>query len=341
MDELISIIVPVYNSESQLEKCINSIIYQTYKSLEIILIDDGSTDSSGNICDKYAKTDSRIKVYHQENTGASAARNKGIDMSTGKYITFVDSDDYIAENYISVLYSNMSSNIDLVISKPQAVNPDGRKSKYWPFDAKVPVELDTDDFRNMNWRYRHVWMAGVLYKKDTIDDLRFNTDYCVGEDVLFYFSAFKRCRRVRYIPEKLYYYVIYEESAFHGRFNNKKFTEFYAWTDICALYEDHPLHERFLENYELRCCRIYMSMLEAGLADDERVDDLISVIKANLKYGLHIHGYPSIYKRNFIWFTILPKPLHRVLYAFQSTCLKCRSFAVKAVKKFVKLIIRK
>ena len=105
MEELISVVVPVYNVEKYIDKCINSIINQTYKNLEIILVDDGSPDNCGNICDEYAKKDNRIIVIHKENGGLSDARNTGIEVSKGKYITFIDSDDYISDNYVSFLYN--------------------------------------------------------------------------------------------------------------------------------------------------------------------------------------------------------------------------------------------
>lgn len=106
----ISVVVPIYNVEKYLERCINSIINQTYKNLEIILVDDGSTDNSGKIADKYKKIDSRIKVIHKTNGGLSDARNKGIRIASGKYISFIDSDDYIAEDMISYLYKLIKDN---------------------------------------------------------------------------------------------------------------------------------------------------------------------------------------------------------------------------------------
>lgn len=108
--KLISIIVPVYNVEDYLERCLDSIINQDYKKLEIILINDGSTDKSGNICDEYAKKDKRIIVIHQENQGLSRARNNGTRMSKGKYIAYIDSDDYIEDDYISYLYKLLKEN---------------------------------------------------------------------------------------------------------------------------------------------------------------------------------------------------------------------------------------
>ena len=114
-NELVSIIVPVYNVEQYLEKCVNSIINQSYKNLEIILVDDGATDNSGKICDELAKLDNRIKVYHKENGGLSDARNYGVERATGEYIGFVDSDDYIDPKMYEKLYEAIKKeNVDVV-----------------------------------------------------------------------------------------------------------------------------------------------------------------------------------------------------------------------------------
>ena len=116
MDDLISIIIPVYRVEKYLEECLNSVINQTYANLEIILIDDGSPDRCGQICDEYAKKDERIEVIHQENQGVSNARNHGIEMAKGKYITFIDSDDYLEQDYIKYLYDEITKfNADISI----------------------------------------------------------------------------------------------------------------------------------------------------------------------------------------------------------------------------------
>ena len=109
-EELISIIVPVYKVEKYLDKCINSIVSQTYKNLEVILVDDGSPDSCGKMCDEWTKKDTRIKVIHKENGGLSDARNFGLDCAKGKYIQFVDSDDYIEKDMIEFLYKNLKEN---------------------------------------------------------------------------------------------------------------------------------------------------------------------------------------------------------------------------------------
>ena len=109
-ESLISIVVPIYNVEDYLNECIYSLINQTYKNIEIILVDDGSTDNSGNIADGLSKIDSRINVYHKNNGGLSDARNFGIEHSKGKYICFVDSDDYVKEDYVESMYTNLVQN---------------------------------------------------------------------------------------------------------------------------------------------------------------------------------------------------------------------------------------
>lgn len=105
LGKLISIIVPVYNSEKTLCRCVDSILAQTYQNFELILIDDGSIDQSGKICDDYVRLDSRVRVFHKKNGGVSAARNVGLDNAKGTWLTFIDSDDYIQENYLSYIIS--------------------------------------------------------------------------------------------------------------------------------------------------------------------------------------------------------------------------------------------
>lgn len=125
-DPLISIIIPVYNSERYLEKCVNSVLNQTYKNLEIILVDDGSTDLSPRMCDAFSVQDSRIKVIHQENQRQAAARNTGIEVASGEYIMFVDSDDYIADDMCEYLMDGaLSYHADIAICGSMAVCLDG------------------------------------------------------------------------------------------------------------------------------------------------------------------------------------------------------------------------
>ena len=128
MAPLISVIIPVYNVEKYLRRCLDSVVAQTYRNLEIICVDDGSVDESGKICDQYAVRDARIKVIHQENQGLSAARNRGLDAAEGAYIAFVDSDDYILEDmYKKMLDKLLDYNVDLCVCQWQYEFSDGRQ----------------------------------------------------------------------------------------------------------------------------------------------------------------------------------------------------------------------
>lgn len=127
MKEQISVIIPIYNVEKYLSDCVESVLKQTYTDLEIILVDDGSQDASGQICDDYAKQDSRVQVIHKKNGGLSSARNAGIDQATGQYFFFLDSDDWIAENALELLYKEIkSTGSDLALCNMQYVDEQGK-----------------------------------------------------------------------------------------------------------------------------------------------------------------------------------------------------------------------
>lgn len=150
MQELVSVIVPVYNVENYINKCIESIAGQTYKNLEICLVDDGSTDSSGEYCDKWAKNDCRIKVAHQKNLGVSAARNKGLEISNGEWIVFIDSDDYVESTYIETLLElNYFYNTGISCCRNQ-LEQDGQDQNR---KVKSIVFMNSKEYKATMWRY--------------------------------------------------------------------------------------------------------------------------------------------------------------------------------------------
>ena len=148
-EELLSIIVPVYNVEKYLNRCIESIVNQTYKTIEIILIDDGSSDNSSYLCDEWAKKDSRIKVVHKQNGGVSSARNQGIKVATGEYVQFVDSDDYLDVDFCKNIMSEYSDDIDLVVSGFTIIDDSGNK-KITKVEENIELNIfnSPDDFMN-------------------------------------------------------------------------------------------------------------------------------------------------------------------------------------------------
>lgn len=216
--DLISVVVPVYNAEKFLERCLKSIINQTYKNLEIILIDDGSTDSSGKICDDFAKCDSRIKVVHQKNAGSSIARNVALDMCTGKYITFVDSDDWVSEDYCECLYNKIiETDADVSIVKTLLVveNANGIKN-VTPKKEKVKGEFvvfEKNDIvkQILTEKLLDNYILGKLYKRQFVNEIRFKENV-VFEDIVYVYDVFSKAERVVYVNKECYFHLKHKEA---------------------------------------------------------------------------------------------------------------------------------
>lgn len=210
MSDLISIIVPVYNVEKYIRKCIDSICGQTYSNLEIILIDDGSTDSSGKICDEMAAKDGRILVIHQENKGLSQARNVGLDQAKGEYIAFVDSDDYLSLNmYEYLLKSLKENNADVVRCAIKNVYEGENIEQVEQVDSIVGLSLAEmiDGLSKCRTRLV-VWNA--LYKKEILAELRFVPDI-IYEDVFFTNTILKRQHIEILVNAPFYRYLVNRE----------------------------------------------------------------------------------------------------------------------------------
>lgn len=206
----VSIIIPVYNNEKHIEKTVRSIMNQTYGNLEIIVIDDGSTDKSSDILQKLSAEDSRIVVIHQKNSGVSVARNVGIDRASGEYLTFVDGDDYIATDYVQKLheFANVKE-ADLVICGVTYVDEKG----------KILKDLIPDEYQRFNkeeWTFRISGVWSHFYKTQLwkTHKIRFYPGER-GEDmpISLYFSAM--CDNIATLPEVGYYYVQHTQSAMH------------------------------------------------------------------------------------------------------------------------------
>lgn len=206
MEELITIIIPIYQVENYLKKCLDSVINQTYKNLEIILVDDGSKDNSPQICDEYKRKDNRIKVIHKENGGLSDARNSGMKMATGKYIGFVDSDDYIKEDMYEILYKNMiNTKADisicnlLMIKENDKVEDIEEKQHIVEFGKKEALKLLIENkIRSYAWN--------KLYKKELFDNIEFPKGKKM-EDMAVMHKIFEKAEKVVYTDKIEYYYL--------------------------------------------------------------------------------------------------------------------------------------
>lgn len=203
---VISVIVPVYNVEQFLPRCLDSIVEQTYRNLEIILVDDGSKDSSGAICDEYAAKDQRIRVFHDENRGVSAARNKGIDAAHGEYIAFVDSDDWIHPDFIRILTDmGQKHNADCVICGTETTDHQEPYRDCSKDTARV-VAADMQGAMADHFRRTRVW--GRIYRRTLIGKIRFLEGISLAEDAVFNLNVLcsEENIQVTAIDTKLYFY---------------------------------------------------------------------------------------------------------------------------------------
>ena len=261
MGELISVIIPVYNCEKYLKRCIESIINQSYDELEIIIIDDGSTDKSLEISNQYKKDYSNIRVYHQKNLGVSQARNKGIKFARGKYISFIDADDWIHSNFYEKIIQGFSKEtIDLsVIGIKNVVDEDSItvniRDNGEVLDKKEGLEKIFSD-RNF-----FGFPVNKLYKTELVKKILpepFDSKIYACEDTLFNVRYIMECRDINYNNSQLYYYYQRKDSATQTQeFSLKKLTCLDALNDINEIYTKEAtesleyLYDFYLYNYYL------------------------------------------------------------------------------------------
>ena len=212
--DLISVVVPVYNVHSFLDNCVKSILNQTYKNIEIILVDDGSTDDSGLICDSYAKIDNRVKVIHKTNGGLSDARNVGIKNANGMYITFVDSDDYLDENYVKVLYILITeNNSDIACSRMKKT--DSLNDKIINKNEKINIYNSIDAIKEILYQ-RNIDNSAPskLFKKDLFENILFPVGYAF-EDLDTMYKLFLQANKIVSTTNNYYLYYQRQGSILH------------------------------------------------------------------------------------------------------------------------------
>ena len=252
----ISIIVPVYNAEKYLRKCIESILNQTFKDFELILVDDGSTDSSGKICDEYALKDSRIKVIHKENGGLSSARNAGLDVAKGEYIGFVDSDDWIEMDMYGELYRLIKeNNTDISVCGINNI----KDIKYKNENLKEKIQIikkEGEEFKKNRYGeyYLGVSVWNKLYRKEVIEDIRFLKDR-IYEDLPFGIEVFAKIKSYVYTSKKLYNYFQLNESTTRSKISLKHLSilknTLYCYEKVSEEYK-----QMFLNNIVGNCIYI-------------------------------------------------------------------------------------
>lgn len=286
MQPLVSVIVPIYNVEKYLKRCVESILKQEYKNIEIILVDDGSPDNCGNICDEYEKSDGRIKVIHKQNGGLSDARNTGIKFSNGDYYTFVDSDDYIAPYMIKDMVALAESqNIKLV----QCEFARGMMENY-VFSSKNDFVI-IDAKRAFETRETKICVCGKLFHKNLIDE----TDFEVGkinEDEFFTYKKIYESKKIILLREKGYYYYQQSESIMHKKQKKLRLDIIEAYDERIKYFENKS-EKRLVEiSIKEKCIREILLYARAKGCEDE-------TSKRLLLLDLYRREYPLIRHKKF------------------------------------------
>ena len=249
--ELISVILPVYGVEKYLPMCIESLITQTYKDIEIILVDDGSPDNCPNICDQYALKDSRIKVLHKKNGGVSSARNSGLRMSSGAYIYFMDSDDLLAPRFLECMYKAMIiENCDMAIcaftSDEEQFHRFGNgdtlceKTSIEKKDLLEKIVFSTD-VAGYAWN--------KLLKRSIIGELVFDETVHMNEYQLFILQYATRVKKATLLHDVLYYYRLSNTSAINQKWNDRKASAFVAYLMIAKLINECDFSNELVQKY--------------------------------------------------------------------------------------------
>ena len=264
--ELISIIVPVYNVEKYLKKCVDSIVNQTYKNLEIILVDDGATDNSGKICDELVELDNRIKVYHKKNGGLSDARNYGVERATGDYIGFVDSDDYIdAEMYEKLYEAIKKENVDVAECNLKIVYPE--KTDLFT-DQKYYQICNKQEYLEEYLKIEKIFGSACvrLTKADIAKKLKFPVGK-LYEDTYYAYDLIGIVDKYVIVDNPYYNYLMRENSITNAKFNPRIF-------DLIEIVE--KFHTNVYKNYpslkEAADCRkmyAYFSVLNSILLEED------------------------------------------------------------------------
>lgn len=309
--DLVSVIVPIYRVENYLKKCLNSIMMQTYRKLEIILVDDGSPDKCGEICDEMAKMDERIKVLHKKNGGLSDARNEGMKIATGEYVIFIDSDDYISNNMIKEMYNAAIVNsADIVVCGYKEVYTDKpeKSHKFNVKDGKIILSGEEATKRLMTYLEPEMVVAwNKLEKRSLWENIEFPFGKQHEDDFTTYKILYK-ANKVVLMEKPLYFYMQRNNSIIGVGFNEKSVHKIEAYKEAQEFFKkkDKVLYHRAINIVQImnrRCCE------EAKQSSYANKEEIIKRLK---KEGRHFY-LKNFYKmkRSIKWH------LNTILFYFQ------------------------
>lgn len=296
---LVSIIVPVYNAEKYLNRCIDSILSQTMTDFELLLIDDGSKDNSGRICDEYAEKDARVRVFHKPNGGVSSARNLGLDNAKGKWITFVDADDRCSCDYLEHLLSKVDDDTDLIISYAVICDSTGEKAEVYPeyrVNATNFERLFVDS--DMHWHtspWAKLCRASIIYE----NSLRFNEMMHIGEDADFLFSFMLITDKIYVSSDTDYYYTCDVSGSLTKRINTID-SEIASYRTILCLVNRTIQQKNIKDNRSLDNLGWLVASYVRRVLNSLYYNDAQSYQRIDLIKSLDIDSYIR-YSKNALW----------------------------------------
>lgn len=317
---LISIIIPVYNVEKYLEECVDSVINQTYTNLEIILVDDGSTDSSPDICDDYGSKDVRIKVIHRTNGGLSAARNSGIETAQGEYISFLDSDDYIADNTIEFLYNAIvTHNADIAAVAmyklfKNTVEP------IFNFDTERLLTSEDAFYEAINMEYLMPSANAKLYKKKMFNGVRF-PDGMLYEDTYVIGEVLHNAQTVYVSSKPFMYYRQCGSSIMHKQFKKKNMqllTVYEHCLDLANMYYPKATE---LCKYRIMWAAFYLlqRMITCNATDISEFEYVVNLLKKNKGFILGEKRFSLMKRVSILILWLSPKLYIKLFNSISST----------------------
>lgn len=260
---MISVIIPVYNVAAYLDRCLQSVMTQTYTDWECILVDDGSKDESCSICDKWQKEDSRIRVIHQQNQGASIARQVGIAAAKGKFLSFIDADDIVEPDYLERLYAALDDNKTDISACDFIKHHEGVNVEI----DRTPIArmLEYDELHLRFFKYDFWGYPGKIYKREVFDGVYF-PKATINEDYVVMAQLFHNCKRMAYVPISLYHYMMHEGSLSNQKISTRAIDEYYNKMWVLEFYMKND--RQYVSHAEAQltetCIKLMRMIREAG-----------------------------------------------------------------------------
>lgn len=297
---MISVIVPAYNIAPYIERCVNSILNQTYSNLEILLVDDGSTDDTPAIVDRLAEKDCRIRVFHIENNGVSNARNTALDVAKGDYVSIIDGDDWIEETlYEDAINAMNENNVDCYMFEYFIDTPEG--SNRHSCDKSIYGVISCEDLLTYSIAPQNRFSVTKVFKRSLVGNIRFNQNIILGEDTLFICDVLAKVNGAYYTDKAYYHYEQREGSAVRSNFNKKKLSGIEAYIGVLEQAKATG-YERFIKESKIALVNLSIQLAKLIIKDSVYVDkkEDLKYIKSVVKKYSKGMNFNNVDKKTFV-----------------------------------------